>query len=68
MLRFPLVISQTLFVFLSLSDIFLQLGATSSLPHLLFYGPSGGGKKTRVMALLRELFGDAVDKVGWALS
>lgn len=41
-----------------------QLAASPSLPHLLFYGPSGGGKKTRVMALLRELFGEGVDKVG----
>jgi replication factor C subunit 3/5 len=29
-------------------------------PHLLFYGPTGGGKKTRVMAMLRAHFGDAV--------
>ncbi len=34
-----------------------QLVAAGDFPHLLFYGPSGGGKKTRVSCLLRELYG-----------
>ncbi|CDR94812.1 replication factor C 38 kDa subunit, putative [Babesia bigemina] len=33
------------------------------LPHLLFYGPSGAGKKTRIMATLRAVFGAAIDRV-----
>ena len=37
--------------------------SNSELPHLMFYGPSGAGKKTRVMALLKEIFGAGVDKV-----
>ncbi|KAG9141609.1 hypothetical protein Leryth_022364 [Lithospermum erythrorhizon] len=32
-------------------------------PHLLFYGPSGAGKKTLIMALLRQIFGASADKV-----
>ncbi|KAH3764292.1 Replication factor C subunit RFC3 [Pelomyxa schiedti] len=34
-----------------------------NLPHLLFYGPSGAGKKTRIMSLLKEIYGTPATKV-----
>ncbi|KAK0523000.1 Replication factor C (RF-C) subunit [Tilletia horrida] len=46
-----------------LSKRLVSLAAHEDLPHMLFYGPSGAGKKTRVMCLLRELFGPGVTKL-----
>lgn len=32
-------------------------------PHTLFYGPPGAGKKTLILAMLRELYGPSASKV-----
>ncbi|XP_076763586.1 replication factor C subunit RfC38 [Xylocopa sonorina] len=32
-------------------------------PHLLFYGPPGAGKRTRIMCTIRELYGSGAEKL-----
>lgn len=41
----------------------LNLTQQGDFPHLMFYGPSGAGKKTRIMCLLRELYGAGVERL-----
>ncbi|KAF9790618.1 P-loop containing nucleoside triphosphate hydrolase protein [Thelephora terrestris] len=39
------------------------LANSGDFPHLLVYGPSGAGKKTRISCILRELFGKGVERL-----
>jgi replication factor C subunit 3/5 len=41
----------------------LALSSGEELPHLMFFGPPGAGKKTRVMALMREIYGAGVERI-----
>lgn len=43
-----------------INEILTKLAQSGDFPHLLFYGPNGAGKKTRIMAFLREVYGNGV--------
>ncbi|KAI8466071.1 MAG: DNA replication factor C complex subunit 3 [Monoraphidium minutum] len=46
-----------------IADNLRKLVATGDYPHTLFYGPPGAGKRTLVMALLREIYGPGAEKI-----
>lgn len=46
-----------------ITETLRRLSCSKDIPHLLFYGPSGAGKKTRAMALLKAYFGEAALQV-----
>jgi len=46
-----------------LSEMLSKMIKSGNFPHLLFYGPTGAGKKTRVLALLNEVFGKGVTRI-----
>ncbi|WFC99478.1 Replication factor C (RF-C) subunit [Malassezia yamatoensis] len=47
----------------SLTEQLRSLTRTEDFPHVLFYGPSGAGKKTRIACLLKELYGPGALKL-----
>ena len=47
----------------TLNPRFCRQVADGDCPHVLFYGPSGAGKKTLVLALLREIYGPGVERI-----
>ena len=49
--------------FILLMFIYMIQVQGGDFPHLLVYGPSGAGKKTRIMCLLREMYGAGVEKL-----
>ena len=46
-----------------LTERLRAVATAADMPHLLVYGPPGSGRKTRVTALLREMFGASADKL-----
>ncbi|KAJ2805188.1 Replication factor C (RF-C) subunit [Coemansia guatemalensis] len=46
-----------------LTDHLKQLAGSGDLPHLLVYGPTGAGKRTRIAAVLREIYGPGAEKL-----
>lgn len=47
----------------SITKSLQSLASSGDFPHLLVYGPSGAGKKTRIYTTLNELFGAQVEKM-----
>ncbi|KAG0255510.1 Replication factor C (RF-C) subunit [Mortierella polycephala] len=48
---------------IDLSQHLKKLCASGDFPHMLVFGPPGAGKKTRVVSILRELFGPGSEKI-----
>ncbi|CAM9398825.1 unnamed protein product [Scytosiphon promiscuus] len=41
----------------------VAMSEDGEIPHLMFYGPPGSGKKTRVLALLKRIYGPGAERV-----
>lgn len=47
----------------TVTKILTSLSKKDDFPHLIFYGPEGAGKKTRIHAFLEKIYGPGVHKV-----
>ena len=47
----------------NVTEVLSQLATRDDFPHMLFYGPLGAGKKTRVYCFLEAIFGNGVYKL-----
>jgi replication factor C subunit 3/5 len=45
------------------NNLLQKISQSPDFPHLLLFGPSGSGRKTRALCILREIFGLGADKV-----
>ena len=45
------------------TELLKSLSENSEFPHLIFYGPDGAGKKTRVHCFLSKVYGDGIYKM-----
>ncbi|KAJ2161075.1 Replication factor C (RF-C) subunit [Coemansia sp. RSA 552] len=46
-----------------LTEHLRRLAGSGDLPHLLVYGPTGAGRRTRIAAVLREIYGPGAEKL-----
>ena len=46
-----------------ITKILQSLSQKSDFPHIIFYGPDGSGKKTRIHAFLESLYGNGIYKM-----
>lgn len=44
------------------------IASSNDFPNLVFYGPEGAGKKTRIRAFLREIYGSGVSKLSSSIA
>jgi replication factor C subunit 3/5 len=52
----PLTINDAKSIHKDTYEMLTKLAASDDFPHILFYGPSGGGKRTMTKCLLQELY------------
>lgn len=52
----PLTIQDAKQIHTETYEMISQLAQSDDFPHILFYGPSGAGKRTLIKCLLQELY------------